>query len=954
MDSLDRTILLFSIICFLLFSGGLLILFILLLYIKSRIESLEQKIQLLLSGRNPPDSTTATTSPLPSPGKKNGPDTAARDPDARVSLRDSEENNGNREKQVIPTSCRGYETSSPFLLSRNQHPAKNAPGIFPRPAGASSRSTAGEVGTPPAAASPVSSAVLSDALSRSADSEEECRAQKIGTPPLPPGWEKKTGKDSRAADKETNEAEKKENHRANRILRKIWIWILAGEEPRSESVSMEYAVASTWLLRFSVLILLAGIGFFLKYSIQNDLIGEVGRVILSFAASSGLLIGAWRLNRTRYRMIASGLAGGAIAAFYFSCYAAGPMYHLLPGAPVFAMMCCVTLGACLLALRTDSLLMSILGTAGGYLTPILLSTGERNLTGLYSYMTLIGAGLFLLARKKHWHLLNALSLCFTCGIFGMSLRGYASGEFSVCFSFLTVFFLLFSFIPIHRHLSEREGITWIETLMLLVNVSFYFYFSWDLLGRRLEEGMSDLRWRALLTAALAAFYFLQGWIFSGKRFRSGNLLRSMMGLGFFFMTITIPILFTKEILVIFLSLQGLLLVWFSLRFRSRTVLGMALLLYLLLLPYVTGSGLIAFHKQLDPGNYWVDFLPRMLKFAFFCASLFGSAFLFSREGAPRREEECFPRNHSDGEDEKLFSEQPQGGILNRILKILSVLACVAGGIVLFWYLHLELAAFSDVLYPPMKESVLSLIWIAAILLVLLFPGRSPAGKIRTGIAVILLFLFCCKLLFADASAWEVDWSGMLFPGTSRGASFPEALMLRMADFLPYAILCGFVSRLLTRRGRKNLGLFCAFCGLGVLFCFSTWELSTALSLFVPGLRSGGISVLWGLFALGMLFSGIRGNSRTLRYAGLLLFLLTSFKIFFYDLESLSDMWRYFAFLLLGALTLGGAFLCVRFKDSFHTTAASSSSSAAAAAAAAAAADRGDSAEDRKNSAGKKA
>ena len=407
------------------------------------------------------------------------------------------------------------------------------------------------------------------------------------------------------------------------------------------------------------------------------------------------------------------------------------------------------------------------------------------------------------------------------------------------------------------------------------------------------------------------------------------------------MTITIPILFTKEILVIFLSLQGLLLVWFSLRFRSRTVLGMALLLYLLLLPYVTGSGLIAFHKQLDPGNYWADFLPRMLKFAFFCASLFGSAFLLSREGA-RREEECFPGNHPGGGDEKLFSEQQQGRTLNRILKILSVLACAAGGIVLFCYLHLELAAFSDALYPPMKESVLSLIWIAAVLLVLLFPGRRPAGAIRTGIAVILLFLFCCKLLFADASAWEVDWSGMLFPGTLRGASFPEALMLRIADFLPYAILCGFVSRLLTRKGRKDLGLFCAFCGLGVLFCFSTLELSTALSLFVPGLRSGGISVLWGLFALGMLFSGIRGNSRTLRYAGLLLFLLTSFKIFFYDLESLSDMWRYFAFLLLGALTLGGAFVCVRFKDSFHTATASSTS------------DRGDPTEDRKDSTGKKA
>ena len=104
--------------------------------------------------------------------------------------------------------------------------------------------------------------------------------------------------------------------------------------------------------------------------------------------------------------------------------------------------------------------------------------------------------------------------------------------------------------------------------------------------------------------------------------------------------------------------------------------------------------------------------------------------------------------------------------------------------------------------------------------------------------------------------------------------------------------------------------------LALAFVFLTLELNTFLSQFVPALRAGGISILWSLFALGLIVAGIHKNAGALRFTGLGLFTVVGFKVFFSDLASLDQFYRIIAFILLGVLILCGAFLYLKYRQTF--------------------------------------
>ena len=71
-------------------------------------------------------------------------------------------------------------------------------------------------------------------------------------------------------------------------------------------------------------------------------------------------------------------------------------------------------------------MVAILGMLGGFLTPILLSTGVDNPLGLFGYIAILDTGLIVVALHRRWHFLAALAALGTA----LMQIGWA-GEFFV-------------------------------------------------------------------------------------------------------------------------------------------------------------------------------------------------------------------------------------------------------------------------------------------------------------------------------------------------------------------------------------------------------------------------------------------------------------------------------------------------------------------------------------------
>src|SRR5262249_24759926 len=81
-------------------------------------------------------------------------------------------------------------------------------------------------------------------------------------------------------------------------------------------------------------------------------------------------------------------------------------------------------------------------------------------------------------------------------------------------------------------------------------------------------------------------------------------------------------------------------------------------------------------------------------------------------------------------------------------------------------------------------------------------------------------------------------------------------------------------------------------------------------------RVGGlaVSVLWTVFATGLLAGGLGLRNHPLFYSAYGLFALTAGKVVFWDLESFSIPYRMLSFLALALLLAAGAYLNLRFRE----------------------------------------
>jgi hypothetical protein len=169
------------------------------------------------------------------------------------------------------------------------------------------------------------------------------------------------------------------------------------------------------------LALFLGVAFFVKYSFEHNLISPELRVAIGFVVGASLVIGGLLLKRKENAVTAQTLCATGILVLYAVTFACRAYYHFafFGLIPTFLLMTLITAIAFLFAVRLNAMVVAVLGIAGGFLTPVLLSTGEDHPLGLFVYIALLDIGLLGLAQRQRW---NALAIL---GAVGTALMEFA-------------------------------------------------------------------------------------------------------------------------------------------------------------------------------------------------------------------------------------------------------------------------------------------------------------------------------------------------------------------------------------------------------------------------------------------------------------------------------------------------------------------------------------------------
>ena len=341
-----------------------------------------------------------------------------------------------------------------------------------------------------------------------------------------------------------------------------------------------FAAARDWLLggntvvRVGIIVLFFGVAFLLKYAADNSLLPVEFRLAGVALGATALLVTGWRVGNRRgaYGLV---LQGGGVGVLYLTTFAATKLYALLPASAAFPLMVIVCALSAFLAVRQDARSLAFMGSAGGFLAPVLLASGGGSHVALFSYYALLNAGIFAIAWFKAWRPLNVLGFVFTFVIgTAWGVTAYRPAFFSSTEPFLILFFLMYVGIAllyaVRREIALRHYVD--GTLVFgtpIVTVG---------LQAALVKGMPfGLAWSAV---ALAAFYLcIAGWL-SRYRDRLGILFESMLAIAVLFATLAIPLAFTGPTTSAAWAVEGAALTWLGVRQRHHLQFGFGLVMQL--------------------------------------------------------------------------------------------------------------------------------------------------------------------------------------------------------------------------------------------------------------------------------------------------------------------------------------------------------------------------------------
>ncbi|HEY6944019.1 MAG TPA: DUF2339 domain-containing protein, partial [Candidatus Acidoferrum sp.] len=341
----------------------------------------------------------------------------------------------------------------------------------------------------------------------------------------------------------------------------------------SSSLDWETIIGGRWLNRIGIVALIGATTFFLKYAFDNNWIGPSGRVAIGIVLGAAMLPWSQWLLRRGYSYFSEGIAGLGAAVMYLSLWAGCQYYTLYTRDVGFYAMIVVTAGMAAVALGRNSQRIALLSLVGGFLTPILVSSGKDEQVVLFSYLLMLGLGLLIIELRRDWRYLTPVSFVFSVIYFwGWYDKFYQPAKLERTLIFATLFLLLYAAVPILRAV-KSSSVNELDSLFVLANSFSYFGALYAMLWPR------D-RWPlTLLALALSAGHVTVARVIPPPKSGQSALMRFLYaGMALTFATLAIPLRLDGKWITLAFAVEGAVLVWTGFRSAVAGLRGAGYLL----------------------------------------------------------------------------------------------------------------------------------------------------------------------------------------------------------------------------------------------------------------------------------------------------------------------------------------------------------------------------------------
>lgn len=367
------------------------------------------------------------------------------------------------------------------------------------------------------------------------------------------------------------------------------------EEYATSETNFEKYIGENLFGKIGILIFIIGIGFFVKYAIDQNWINETARTLMGYAVGAGMLVLAERLHK-RYHTFSSLLAGGAFGIYYLITAIAFHYYALFSHTIAFVILCVTTIFMSAVSVLYDRKELAVTALVGGFIAPFIISTDSSSIISLQIYITILNIGMFCLAMYKKWAILPMVSFAFTYIILWgtTALGSFSDSEagttYPTLFAFATLFYVIF-LLPVIFILRTQYGEnTRLGLLGIITANSFMYLIYGDFLLQHFEASSDTTAYLAFFIAAvnLAIHLYLR------FRVEGQDTLRNLMlGLAVTFASMAIPILFNAANVLMVWAAESVLLLWLFTKEKNRIYeLASAVLLLLTL-------GALAYYRTTD-------------------------------------------------------------------------------------------------------------------------------------------------------------------------------------------------------------------------------------------------------------------------------------------------------------------------------------------------------------------